>query len=723
MKPLCFFSLIVTFIISSAAFAAAPNGLMTDLLEHTDKVWHNGTRTVLKLEDRQTLPEYQTATIHSKKPSFSWLVNDERQNVLQTAYQVNVSKSPLADDASSLLWDSGKTESSQSVALRYGGKDLPPNSVIYWKVKTWNNGDEQPFSEPKAFLTAAQLVDYQTARYPLEKTSQKPVKQEQRDGFVFIDFGKDAFGQLRLKWNGQTETQPVTVHFGEAAKDGRIDRKPGGTIRYTAYPLELKAGTTDYKIQFRSDKRNTGSTAVKMPEYIGEVYPFRYVELEGVDSSAVTVERDRVHYPFDDDAASFHSDNEILNQVWELSQYSMKATSFCGVFVDGDRERIPYEADALINQLGFYSVQREYSISRFSHEYLIRHATWPTEWILQSVLMAYTDYFHTGDKRSMETFYEDLKAKLLLPLADPETGLISTKTGKQTPELMKAIHYNGKEIRDIVDWPHTGILGLGKSEGGETDAFVFRDYNVVINAYHYLALQQMAAIAYSLDKKEDGQTFRQLAEKVKNSFNTMFFDTKNHRYVDGDGTDHSAQHSNMFALAFGLVPVEERQNVLNYIKSRGMACSVYASQFLMDAVYGAGDDDYGLQLLSSDAERSWYNMIRAGSTISMEAWDNKYKPNQDWNHAWGAVPANIIPRQLLGIGALSPGFEKVRIMPQIGSLKNIEAKIPTIRGTISMQITGGNKMTLNIPANMKADVCLPNDESKQVGSGKHTFEW
>ena len=29
-------------------------------------------------------------------------------------------------------------------------------------------------------------------------------------------------------------------------------------------------------------------------------------------------------------------------------------------------------------------------------------------------------------------------------------------------------------------------------------------------------------------------------------------------------------------------------------------------------------------------------MIRVGSTITLEAWDNKFKPNQDWNHAWGA---------------------------------------------------------------------------------------
>ena len=76
--------------------------------------------------------------------------------------------------------------------------------------------------------------------------------------------------------------------------------------------------------------------------------------------------------------------------------------SFAGIYVDGDRERIPYEADALINQLCHYGVDREYSMARRSHEYLLNRPTWPTEWILQSVLIAWYDYMYTGDSRSLK---------------------------------------------------------------------------------------------------------------------------------------------------------------------------------------------------------------------------------------------------------------------------------------------------------------------------------
>lgn len=104
-------------------------------------------------------------------------------------------------------------------------------------------------------------------------------------------------------------------------------------------------------------------------------------------------------------------------------------------------------------------------------------------------------------------------------------------------------------------------------------------------------------------------------------------------------------------------------------------------------------------------------MIKTGSTITMEAWDNKYKSNLDWNHAWGTVPASVIPRKLMGIEPLMPGFEKMRIKPQPGSLERAEIKIPTIRGDILMSFQNKVKesffMELTIPGNTKADIYLP----------------
>ena len=692
-----------------------PNGLSVNFLTHAGQVFCNGYPVNTALYQAIGRKEnFQFAEIAQKRPFFGWIVNSDQNNTLQTAYQILVASSfeniqkNIGD-----FWDSGKIESGESVNISYAGKDLQPNSVYFWKVKTWDNhGVESAFSSVSQFKTASELVDYATARYPQQKQDIYPAKiKSVGNSAWFIDFGKDAFAQLRLTLFGKVATDTILIHLGEAVKDGRINRTPGGTIRYSVYKLALKAGWNTYHVAINPDKRNTGQQAVRMPEYIGEVTPFRYCEIEGYSQPLEKNQlvQETVFYPFDETESYFTSSDTVLNKVWDLCKYSMKATSFLGVFVDGDRERIPYEADALINQLGFYNVVRDYSIGRYSHEYLIHRPTWPTEWILQSVLMAWNDYLYTGNKELLAQFYSDLKAKALLPLAD-ESGLISTKTGKVTPEVLESIHFNGT-LKDIVDWPQSGILGLGKKEPGETDGFIFKDVNTVVNAYHYQSVVQLAQIAKALNRTDDQTQFEALAIKLKEIFNEKLLDKKRGVYVDGIGTDHASLHANMFPAALGLVPEKYVPKVNSYIQSRGLACSVYGSQFLMDAVYDGHNAGYGLQLLSSTDERSWYNMIRVGSTISLEAWDNKYKPNQDWNHAWGAAPANIIPRKLMGIEPLEPGFSKIRIKPQPGNLASAEIKTPTIRGEVLLSFKNNPQqsfsMNLTIPANTTADVYLP----------------
>ena len=171
---------------------------------------------------------------------------------------------------------------------------------------------------------------------------------------------------LRINLYSDNDADSVIIHLGEAVKEGRIDRSPGGTIRYSRYTVKPRKGWNTYLIVIRPDKRNTGPQAVLMPEYIGEVTPFRYCEIENYSHplQEKDVVRESASYPFNEHDSHFHSSDTVLNQVWEICKYSIKATSFLGVYIDGDRERISYEGDAVINQLSHYSVAREYNMER-----------------------------------------------------------------------------------------------------------------------------------------------------------------------------------------------------------------------------------------------------------------------------------------------------------------------------------------------------------------------
>lgn len=750
-KCFLYFSFFIGIFFATTSYAiqnSAPDGLSINFILHPEQVFLNGYLADAPLIVAPLRKEqFQYSEIAQKKPFFGWQLNSEKAAALQAYYQIVVYKLAAGTKDSVAVWDSGKVSGPESTNVRYEGKPLEPNNIYEWKVKTWDNyGDESTFSESQQFKTADSLLDYATARYPLQKRDEYPVFLQtiKKTNSFFIDFGKDGFGRLRLTLFSHEHNKDVIVHLGEAIKDGRVDRNPFGTIRFSSAHLSLRPGWNTYVVTVAPDKLNTSSDAILMPNYIGEVTPFRYAEIENYSEALgkENVVRETVNYPFNDQDSFFDSSNQILNQVWEFSKYSLKATSFSGVYVDGDRERIPYEADALINQLSHYSVTREFNLARHTHEYLIKNATWPTEWILQSVLVAWNDYLYTGNKESLEHFYDDLKNKSLISLADEKDSLISTKTKKLDKSVMDLV-YAKWPISDIVDWPHPGVV----NEAGETDGFVFTEKNTVVNAFHYRAIFLLAEISKVLNRKDDYSFFSAREKLLKRQFNEKLLDKNTGIYIDGIGTAHSSLHANMLPLAFGLVADENKLNVINFVRSRGMACSVYGAQFLLEAVYDANDASYGEKLLTSTDKRSWYNMIKIGSTISLEAWDNEFKPNLDWNHAWGTAPANIIPRKIMGIEPTEPGFRKFQIKPQPGSLKFAKIKYPSVLGDIFVSFESKPskefKLSVKIPHNSTAKIYLPklfdkfsilmNGKSidgfiegsyitlNNVGSGEHVF--
>jgi alpha-L-rhamnosidase len=533
---------------------------------------------------------------------------------------------------------------------------------------------------------------------PVHRVDEAPVSITQvKPGVILIDFGRVSFGNLQLAPPANADHR-VSVHFGEDLQNGRINRKPPGTVRYAMTELHLK-GSGPIPAAPPADERNTTTDragtppAVLTPPEWGVVLPFRWVEIEGWPgelSPKNIVRKSAFASTWDDQASAFESSDELLNRIWELCRYSIKATTFAGIYVDGDRERIPYEADAYLNQLSHYATDRDIRMARDTFDWLLKHPTWPTEWASHMIFMAHADYRHTGDTQWLASRYESLKPKLLLERARADGLLVSNEA-----QIKKT---------DIVDWPQK-----------ERDGFVFKPVNTVVNAFHIRSLQMMAEIAAALGKDAEAAKYTTMADKAHAAFQLLLFNRAKGAYRDGVGTDHASQHASLFPLAFGLVPAEYVPAVVDAVQKRGMACSVYAAQYLMDGLFANEAGTRALELVTAATDRSWRHMIDSGATITWEAWDMKYKPNQDWNHAWGAAPANLFPRYVLGAGMLTPGWKQARIRPNTGTLAHAKGKVPTPLGPISVgwENRGPFEMNLDLPAGMTAVLELPASASSK----------
>jgi hypothetical protein len=551
-------------------------------------------------------------------------------------------------------------------------------------------------STPAAADTAELAREAQQAVELVEQVPAKVVRID--DNTWLVDFGRVAFGNLQIVPPADlAEGQQLTVRFGENLVDGRVDRRPPGTVRYYSVDVALEAAGSDEPkpmvVAPPTDQRNTqqgtGSPppAVLTPDEWGTLVPFRWVEIEGSADAwpeGSIVRRAVFAKNWNDQAARFECSSETLNRIWELCRYSIKATTFAGVYVDGDRERIPYEADAYLNQLSHYYVEGDTTMARRTFDWLIENPTWPTEWAPHMVFMAHADWMMTGDRQWLADRYDAIKSKLLLDRVD-ESGLVRSNRQQRSRN-------------DIVDWPV-----------GERDGYEFREFNTVVNAFHIASLERMAQIADAVDRAADAQQFRDQAATARVAFHKLLFDAERGLYRDGADSDHSSLHANFFALAFDLVPEADRPRVAQWLGEQDMRCSVYGAQYFLEALFLSGQAEQALELMVADNDRSWKYMLDRDATITWEAWNERAKPNLDWNHAWGAPPANLLPRFVLGIEPAEPGYQRVRIRPQHGGLNWARGTVPTPHGPITLSFSRKelDVIKIELPAGVEADIDLP----------------
>jgi alpha-L-rhamnosidase len=93
----------------------------------------NITVKELKCEHKQNPLGVDAAT-----PRLSWIISGTGNGILQTAYSIRVATDEKFS-SSTLIWQSGKTESDESVLISYGGPVLKQSQRYFWQVKVWDN--------------------------------------------------------------------------------------------------------------------------------------------------------------------------------------------------------------------------------------------------------------------------------------------------------------------------------------------------------------------------------------------------------------------------------------------------------------------------------------------------------------------------------------------------------------------------------------------------------
>ena len=518
------------------------------------------------------------------------------------------------------------------------------------------------------------------------------------NGDYLIDLGHEIIGGIRVTFD-LAAAATVKVYYGEQLNED-------GTVKYRMNTSNVYEETW---------KLMAGKQTVETIDMLA----YRYVQVSGCPSEITPemVQGLEIRAPFDEDESYFDSNDTMLNEIYELMKRTIKLTTQ-DLFVDSQsRERLAYEGDLIINLLASYVFSDDYSIGRFSTEYLYTHRTWPAEYFLFAAMSALDDYMATGDVSSLEAYYEVLKTRVFTEHLDEETGLLTSGTSSG-PSAMNAV---------LIDWPTN-------ERDGYDDKVKF---NTVLNAVAVRSYEALAEIADLTGHTADAAEFEELADTIREAMIDLLYDSEKGAFADGlhEGgirSEHYAQHATAFALAFGIYDDQDMANAMAAtIAEQGkIRTSVYGSFFLLKGLYDSGNGHVANALLldddTSEGARTWaYMLYELGATITSEAWNPTTKGNMTFSHPWGAAPAYAIMSGIFGIKPTSAGYATFDVRLQTKGLTKASLVVPTIKGEISVSFEDKGHTYLaevSVPANTQATVYLPASAGATVTANGETVQ-
>ncbi|MFD0793654.1 alpha-L-rhamnosidase C-terminal domain-containing protein [Mucilaginibacter litoreus] len=245
-------------------------------------------------------------------------------------------------------------------------------------------------------------------------------------------------------------------------------------------------------------------------------------------------------------------------------------------------------------------------------------------------------------------------------------------------------------IKDTPYWAFVDWAGnlWGEVKGKDGSAAIY-DLQLL------LAYQWAAEMEGQVGLHDYAVIYNRKAAQLKSTIQQKYWAPFKGLYADTKEKNGFSQHVNSLAILSGMVNKKDMPLIAQKLLSdtRLTQCSIYFKYYLNQALVKAGlGNDY----------MNWLDIYRQNIAMGLSTWAEYSDVNTSRSdcHAWGASPNIEFFRTILGIDSYSPGFEKVRIEPHLGQLKQISGEMPHPNGRIAVDYTfadGRWKVNVSLP--------------------------
>lgn len=428
------------------------------------------------------------------------------------------------------------------------------------------------------------------------------------DGGVFVDFGFEAVGYIKLRAVGNGGEQ-VVIRAGE-------ELNSAGSVCY-----DMRCNCLyEEKWILSGDEDEYNQFDYKAFRYVEILFP----ETVEINHIAFTVR----HYPFEDNFSCF-TDNSELQKIIGLCKNTIKyGTQEC--YMDcPTREKGQYLGDLSVSARAQTTVTGDTSMMKKAITDFLN-----SSFICPGFMAVSTSSF----MQEIADYSLQLPAQVCwLYSIDKDVDFVRFAE----PYLTGTLRYFSKYMNDdflldgvkdkwnLVDWP----ANLRDGYDFPLTKPIGDGLHNVINAFWCGFLQSMDEVYSVLDMSLTGIT-----EKAEKSFVNYFYNPSTNLFCDSPSLSHSAIHSNILPLLFNIgINSDNKAAIISLLKEKRLSSmGVYMAYFALAALKKQGESALAEELATDP--QCWLNMINEGATTTFEAWGKEQKKNTSLFHPWATAP-------------------------------------------------------------------------------------
>ena len=742
---------------------------------------------VLTMRLRDVRVEYRENPIglDVRKPRFSWKLDTEEYNTIQTAYQIYITYYDKADKKEIVAWNSGKVESEQSVLVEYSGGALQAETQYKCVIQVWDN-HENCATEEVTFETGLLTIENIVAEWITHDVSEeiacpvfvktfstkKKVVQArmyatalglyeiaingQRVGDFYFTPGWTNYHK-RLQYQTYDVTKILTTqenHIEITVADGWYKGPFGFTLRPNIYGNRVGAlaqlhiayedGTEEVVCTDSSWSVTTGQirySQIYMGETIdcnckvNEVFPVKLLDYTKEHIIAQESEPVRI-------TKRFPAKKLIITPKGEkVLDFGQNLAGFVEVKVGGKKGDtvIISHAETLDKDGNFYpeTLRQAKSMDTYicdgNEQVLHPHFTFHG--------------FRYTKVEGLEDVVPNILHKQDAAAAWSDAATIIPWTVYQVFGDKRILEEQYDSMKGYIDYitDHCGENGLWQTgfqygdwlaldKEESADRTGATDKYLVANAYYAYSTKIVYETAKVLGYVEDAKQYKDLYEDIVEKFNEEYITTTGRMVSE-------TQTGCILALYFDLAEEKYRKRITESLKTNlanhknHLATGFVGTPYLCHTLTENGLHDLAGTIFLKEDYPSWLYAVKKGATTIWERW-NSIMPDGSFdesgmnslNHyAYGSI-GDWMYEKLAGIQLVEPGYKVINIEPQfMKGLTEVDATFESVYGTIrSAWSCKDGKITVDItiPPNTVAYIKLPEkDEVLKVGSGIYHYEY